>query len=287
MRDAIRQQLILQIAEIGDRCFDPNAAGADTEKPYLVLQKGSETEDSAWTGYRRILEIWPSISRTNFQSLDSLAQKVISALEKQPLTTQSGETFTCLYIGEAGPDSVVEEWDLLTRGLRFAILAIQPVAVTETVADDPWLGALYDWTDGLLNPEPEPEWTIYLNAWPVGYKMPSVLWRLTNIKVTPMHAGLFEISKQITGHVLGRTPNEQFNVMMRLVEGLGSSVKIPLDLVNKRYLTVLSSAGGYNPNAVSALKNGQIALTLKRLTSKPVEEAPPLIGNVTQKGELI
>jgi hypothetical protein len=291
LRDAIMQRLISQISEIGDRCFDPAAAGAGTEKPYLVIKKGGESEDSAWTGYRRIFEVWPNVSRTNLTALDNLAQSVISALEKQLLTTEDGETFVCLYLGESGSDQVIEEWDLLTRGLRFGVLAIQPVAVTETVTDDPWLVALSDWTLDLFTPDPEEgaeeppksEWSVYKNAWPSGWKTPSILLRVINGKVTPISRGLFEVEKTVTGHVLGRTPNEQLAAITQIIEALGSAIKIPLDLEAKKYLTVESPTGAYNTSAASALRNGQITLTLKRITQKPSDEVA-LMGEIITEG---
>ena len=57
------------------------------------------------------------------------------------------------------------EWDIITRGLRFTVLASQPIPVAEKAPEDPWLTALASWTEGLLD-----NWTVYTNKWPLGYQ---------------------------------------------------------------------------------------------------------------------
>jgi hypothetical protein len=278
MRDTIRQQLLDRIPEIDDRCFEPHAADKDTAKPYIVIKLGSDTEDSLWTGFRRVVEVWPNVSWTRFKSVDEMAAKITAALHNQLLTTESGEVFTCIYIGIAGNDSVDKDWDILTRGLRFSILALQPVNIIETVAGDPWLEALSTWSGLLLGQD----WNIYQNQWPTGYRRPSVLWRLSGVDVTVKGAAMFQVQKKVIGHVLGSTPNEQIFGIMQLVQGLGTEIKIPLDLAKKQYLTILNPAGD---TKADALKAGQISVVLSRMTSKPAEEAP-LIGEVKINGEV-
>ena len=279
MREAIINCLINQIPEIGDRCFDPHAAGKDTEKPYFVVRFGTESEDTPWTGFRRIIEVWPNVSRTSFISVDDLEKKAIAALDKQLLSTASGEAFTCVYLGNAGPDALDDDFDIITRGLRFAILALQPLPVTETAPDDPWLMSLSDWTGNLLGED----WHIYQSAWPVGYRRPAVLWRVGRVRVKSLNAALFEVQKDIVGHVLGRTPNEQFAAAVLIAQELGSAVKIIHDADNRRYLTVSNPSVDYRTTDV--LKNGQISVTLSRLTNKPIEDTPT-IGTIIIKGEV-
>jgi len=54
MRIAIKQKLIDSIPEIEGRAYEPQAAGATTQKPYLVLRQGVEAEESLWVGFRRL-----------------------------------------------------------------------------------------------------------------------------------------------------------------------------------------------------------------------------------------
>jgi len=278
MRTAIRQQLINQIPEIDGRCFEPHAAGAKTPKPYLVLRQGDDTPGTLWTGFRRIIEVWPYLPRTTFEGVDAMVQKVVSALGDQPLTTAAGEVFTCQYLGVAGQDVVDEEWDIITRGLRFSVLALQPVAVPETVAADPWLEALAAWTVATLGGA----WTAYRSAWPLGYLRPSVMWRVAGTEIREKSRAVFEVRKRFIGHILGSTPNEQAAGILTVVQELGSAVKLCLDAPNKRYLTVQSPSADYRADALTA---GQLAVTLSRSTSRPAEEVP-YINEVYGDGSL-
>lgn len=279
MRAAIRQQLINQVPDIQGRVYEPHAAGASTQKPYLVLRQGVDTEDTPWTGFRRILEVWPYVARTTFQNVDDLAAKVVAALDKQLLTdTATGEVFTCQYLGTAGPDFVDENWDAITRGLRFAVLALQPVAVPETVANDPWLEALAAWTGTTLGAG----WNIYRNYWPLGYKRPAVMWRLAGVEVQEKARAMFEVRKKFIGHVIGSTPNEQVTGALTVVQELGNAIKLPLDIAEKRYLTVNNPAVDYRTDALTA---GQLSVTLSRMTNRPAEEAP-LMQRVYSTGQV-
>ncbi|AYO30806.1 hypothetical protein D2962_09460 [Biomaibacter acetigenes] len=270
MREAIRQHLINQIPEIKG-CFEPHAATAKTQKPYLIIRQGMDTEETPWTGFRRIIEVWPYVSRTTFINVDTLAEKVIRALDGQLLTTQAGEVFTCHYLGTAGDDFVDEDWDAITRGLRFAVMALQPVTVPETVADDPWLDKLALWTANVMGVD----WTIYRNFWPLGYKRPAVMWRITNIEVREKGTAMFEVRKRFTGHILGRTPNEQIAGVMTILQEMGNAIKIPLDTMSRKYMTISNMASNMQQDAITA---GQISLILARNTNRPAEDAPLIMG---------
>lgn len=278
MRDAIRQQLITQVVDVAGRVFEPHAAGADTPKPYLVLRQGMDTEDTPWTGFRRVVEVWPYVPRTTFKSVDGLADTVVAALNGQLLTDAgTGEVFTCVYLGTAGPDFVDEEWDALTRGLRFAVLALQAMAVQEAVANDPWLEALATWTSSTVGSG----WTVYRNAWPLGYKRPAVLWRLVTVGIEEKARAMFEVRKKLTGHIIGATPNQELSTVLSIVEGLGSAIKVPLDLATRRYLTVVAPTADFR---MDALTSGQISVTLSRLTARPTQDAP-LMMKVYSRGQ--
>jgi hypothetical protein len=279
MRAAIRQKLLDAIPGLSGRVYEPHEAGAETPKPYAVLVQGEEQEDTPWTGFRRIIEVWPYVSRTSFANVDDLADQITAALDKQLLTDAvAGETFSCMYIGTASSDVVDEERDAITRGLRFAVVALQPVNVPETAPDDPWLEALAMWTESQLGAE----WTVYRGLWPLGYVRPAVMWRIAAAEVQPLMAAAFEVRKQFVGHVIGRTPNEQTEGVLRIVEQLGASVKVPLDAADRRYLTILEPRADLQANAMSG---GQISVTLSRRTDRPTEEGP-LITGIHQTGQL-
>lgn len=267
MRDAIRNHLISTISSIGERCFEPHAADAKTEKPYLVVRQGTDAEESAWTGFRRIMEVWPNVARTTFVDLDTLEKSIKSTLHNQLLQTSAGEVFTCSYIGAAGPDEVDEDFDIITRGLRFSVMALQPVAVNEIVTGDPWIDAIATWSEVILGDI----WTVYQNYWPLGYVRPSILFRLSSCSVLSKTSNLYEVTKKLTIHVLGDTPNRQIQGIMQIVESIGSTYKIPLNLNERRYLTVKNISADHRSDAI---RTGQISLTLSRNTSTPIEDAP-------------
>jgi len=266
MRNAIRERLLAAVPEFVD-VYEPHAAGADSKKPFAVVFQGDDEEESNWAGFRRIIEIWPHVSRTSFAQVDALADKVIAALDQQLLSTTAGEVFSCLYMGAAGSDAYDDEWHVLTRGLRFSVVALQAVNIPETTADDSWITALTAWTQSQL----ADNWRVYSNRWPLGYRRPSVMWRLLEVEALPDTRAAFLVRKRIVGHVIGRTPNEQSAAAMFLAERLQRAVKIPLDLADRRYLTVISPRAALSSDAIST---GQLAVTLSRRTLRPSEDVP-------------
>jgi hypothetical protein len=147
------------------------------------------------------------------------------------------------------------------------VLALQPVAVQETYADDPWLVALASWTETELGQD----WTVYRGRWPAGYYKPSVLWRLSEIRIAGRSGAAYEVRKVFVGHVLGSTPNEQLQGVTALLQGLGGAVKLPLDIADRRYMTIGDKRADLKADALRA---GQITLELYRTTLRPRDEVP-------------
>jgi hypothetical protein len=266
MREAIRTKLTT-ITDVGDRVFEPHAAGADTQKPYIVISQGPDSKESAWAGFRRDIEIWPNVARTSFVSVDALAKKVVDTLAAGALTTAGGDVFTCIYQGVVGDDVVHEDWDIITRGLRFAVLALQPVVVTDTVADDPWAAALASWSSTLLGAT----WTVYKNKWPLGYKKPAVMWRVANVETQNLNRAAYKETKTLICHVLGDTPNREVTGVETVTAGLLAAFKIVLEQKNRRYLTVEDAKGSYQANALTA---GQVTAVLSRVIMRQFTQAP-------------
>ena len=286
MREAIRDALTA-IAEVGERVFEPHAAGADTEKPYIVISMGQDVDESDWAGFRRGIEIWPNVARTSFVNVDSLAQSIIETLS-EPLTTESGGTFSCIYEGVVGDDVVDVEWDIITRGLRFTVLALQPIPVAEEVPEDPWLTALASWTEGLLD-----NWTVYTNKWPLGYQKPCILWRGAGEEIQDLNRAVYKETKTLICHVLGDTPNGQLKGAQSIVAGLWEAFKIefsenegpgdeeePVEEGDEtpdekekrpRYLTVERVKANFQADALTA---GQVTAVLSRVVMRKFTSAP-------------
>lgn len=267
MRNAIREQLLKFVPELKD-VYEPHVAGPDVDKPYAVIRQGIDTEENDWMGFRRIIEVWPYVSRTTFIKVDDLANKIIKALNQQLITdSRTGEAFSCIYQGNVGPDVVDHEWDVITRGLRFSVLALQHVEQPEIIKSDPWITALSNWTKELL----DESWTIYENQLPLGYKRPCVLWRLDNYRVTGISRALFEVEKSVVGHVISQYANQKIETATRIIERLVNDIKIPLKVDERRYMTVVQPRGDFRADG---LNNGQITLSLRRKTSRLKEESP-------------
>ncbi|QAS52379.1 hypothetical protein [Halobacillus litoralis] len=283
MRNAIREQLMNSIPEFKD-VYEPHVAGPQSEKPYGVIRQGVDTEDSDWVGFRRIVEIWPYVSRTTFTKVDDLQKKIIEALDQQLITDQTtGAVFSCVYLGTSGQDVTDHEWDAITRGLRFAVMALQQVDVSPDVLTDHWLEALSSWSGELLNEDPaNPEWTVYENRLPLGYKRPSVLWRLNDYRVEGVSRASFEVRKEVVGHVISESPNLRIRAISALVEQFMSDIKVPLDIENKKFMTVVQPRGDF---LADGLNRGQITLRLKRRTKRPYEEVT-VIEQMNSDGEV-
>jgi hypothetical protein len=108
------------------------------------------------------------------------------------------------------------------------------------------------------------------------------MWRLTGIELREGSRAMFEVRKKFVGHVIGDTPNKEISGTLTIVQELHSAIKIPLDIANRRYLTVHDPIGDYRSDALTA---GQMSVTLSRFTNRPVEEAP-LIAEVHGKGSI-
>jgi hypothetical protein len=268
MRQAIKEQLIAEISEIQGRCYEPHEVTAQTVKPYLVIRQGIEKETNSWTGFQRVFEIWPYADITDtFVTVDSLATQVNAALEKQLLETEDNQTFSCFSLGTAGADQVDNTSNLITRGLLFGVIGVQPIAMTESVADDSWLDGVADWTSALLGTT----WHIYRNIWPLGYQRPAVLWRIANIEAKDKNPRTYLVRKILIGHVLGSTPNQQIAKVSELLQKLRSDTKLVLDETDKQYLTVEEVSGDYQADPIN---KGQITVIVSKLMVRIAEEAP-------------
>jgi hypothetical protein len=267
MREAIRETLLSVVPDLKD-CLEPQVAGPTTSKPFAVVQQGVDTEEDIWLGFRRIIEVWPFLERTSFTEVDSLNKKIIDALNNKLLTdSTTGEVFSCVYLGTTGNDQVIEDWNAITRGLRFAVMALQPVAINETVASDSWVEAMASWSESLLGST----WSVYRNQWPLGYKRPAVLWRLSDWSMEPMTRSGFKVKKTLFCHVIGVSPNDQIKTAKQIVTEMANSIKLPLDSIAKTYVTIESQKIDYK---VDALQRGQITVNLSRNSSRPQPDIP-------------
>ncbi|MFC4600685.1 hypothetical protein [Cohnella hongkongensis] len=268
MRAGIRERLSQRIPLIGGRIFEAHESAPTLDKPYILLIQGTESTDTDWTGINTLFECWPSVSQqSDYSEVDELSDLIVEALDGQVLLDPGSlSEFACRYEGTVGSDKADADRDVITRGLRFSVTGARNAQ--ETVQDD-WLDALCGWTLDKLG---DSHWQAYGGRWPTNYGRPSVLWRWEGIETfAGARASTIEVRKKAIGHVLGRTVNEQAITAAALAQSLSEAVKIPLDLSDRRYLTVLA------PNvdlARDAMTEGQILVTLTRKIERYAEQGP-------------
>lgn len=269
MRTGIRARLVDRIPLIEGRVYETHESAATLDKPYVLLVQGVEAVDTEWTGFRASFECWPCTAKSEFADVDELSNMIVAALDGQVLSDPvSGRTFTCGYEGSNGPDKLDADRDVLTRGLRFSVVGVRSPAEPEETRQDPWLAALAAWTIERLGSE----WQAYEGRWPVDYVRPSVLWRWEGIEsVAGSRVSTIEVRRKAVGHVLGRTLGEQTAAAGEIAQRLTEAVKIPLDLPNRRYLTVNAPIVDL---AQDAMTEGQLTVTLSRKIERHTDQGP-------------
>jgi len=140
-------------------------------------------------------------------------------------------------------------------------------AFTDTIPVDPWVEALCQWSAGILGPG----WTIYPGAFNLGFAKPSMMWSVANTDIEGVNRAAYKVKKVLVGHVLGSTPNQQAAGVLSITEGLAAAIKVPLSLVDRRYLTVGPVKGDYQAEALTV---GQVRVELSRITMRPFDEVP-------------
>lgn len=163
--------------------------------------------------------------------------------------------------------------------LTFDVHWWKPTGEQPTEQVDPWLEALAQWTETELGPG----WAVVRNAYPNVYQRPAVKWSVGNITARQVSNAMFEVTKSFTAKVMGAIPNQQTAGCLKLVEGLGRDIKIPLDVANNKYMTVINPAANI---PADSLYEGQVTVTLTRKTTRPTEEVP-LMAKVNIEGSLL
>lgn len=150
--------------------------------------------------------------------------------------------------------------------------------IAGTVTADPWSECLVNWTKTQLGTG----WNVYGGF--KGNKRPAVSWLLNGIQISDNRGrAAYLMKKQFTGIVLARTPNEHASAAATIIGGLSDSIKIALDEVNKKYLTVVTPTARTTGKA--NLLN-QVTLTLQRVTSRPQEEVATIDTVILSKGNI-
>jgi hypothetical protein len=250
MRAAIRQLLVNNIPEIQGRVYEPHAAGLNTPKPYLVLREGVQDPEADWAAFSTVIEVWPYVKRTTFQQVDSLANAIINTLHRARFS-HAGEEYLVDYLGSAGQDFVDEEWDAITRGLRFRVFALGWLNGL-TYAPDP-VAALQNWTK-----ETWPEVHTDPATWSPADAAPGIYWRMVRLTPTEITAAVNWIEAQINGHILAPSAAIRLNWVRKVTEGLVKQRRLKMTDDGPLELLRVTADSEVDP-----MRRGQIQLTAR------------------------
>jgi hypothetical protein len=264
MREAIRQQLIDAIPDIAGRVYETDAAASGEPKPYLVLTKGTQTDENDWAGSSTMVEVWSYVAHTRFKHVDELSAAVLSALDHQLLTTESGESVFVRFTGSASEDMLDEKFEALTRGMQFEVFSLAWMSHTPLEPDP--VTAMAAWTDDRF-----PGMQTDPASWDPADDAPALYWRLAQVRsVQTMPWGAW-IDAALRGHML--VPNTQLrnHWLDRTVRQLaldGQARMLDASPMMIQRVTADSSQ--------DAFRAGQIAIDVRFGVLRPQVDVPPL-----------
>lgn len=250
MRMAIRQLLVDNVKTVEGRVYEPHAAGLNTPKPYLVLREGVQDPEADWAAFSTIVEVWPYVKRTTFQQVDSLANAIIDTLHRARFS-HDGEEYLVDYLGSAGQDYVDEEWDAITRGLRFRVFALGWLNGL-TFEPDP-VATLQNWTKGTwseVHTDPA--------TWSPADVAPGIYWRMVRLVPVEMTAAINWMEAQINGHILAPSAAVRLSWVRKVTEGLAKQRRFKMSDGGPLELLRVVADSEADP-----MRRGQIQLTVR------------------------
>jgi hypothetical protein len=250
MRTAIRQLLVNNVRAVNGRVYEPHAAGPNTQKPYLVLREGVQDPGTDWAAFSTIVEVWPYVKRTTFQQVDSLVNAIIDTLHRARFS-HAGEEYLVDYLGSAGQDFVDEEWDAITRGLRFRVFALGWLNGL-TYDPDP-VAALQNWTKKTW-----PEVQTNPVTWTPADTTPGIYWRMVRLMPTEITAAVNWMEVQINGHILAPSAAIRLSWVRKVTEGLAKQRRFKMSDGGPLELLRVVADSEADP-----MRRGQIQLTTR------------------------
>lgn len=250
MRKELRQLLVDGVQTVSNRVYEPSAAGPELEKPFLVLREGVQNADEPYAAYTTAYEVWPYVERTTFQNVDNLSKEVITAIDKKRFDVD-GVPHLVEYTGSITDDIVDDEWNVLTRGLRFRVFSLAWLLHTP-VEPDP-VEALKQWTELRF-----PDLQTNPMEWNPKNVTPGLYWRQVSIQGTdPMNWGAW-ITARINGHIIAPDVEVRKEWTEKIVRQLALDTRTNMsDGSRMRFLNV-SADSGYDP-----FQQGQIQLDVR------------------------
>lgn len=249
MREQLRNILVENVSSVNGEVWEPSAAGPELPKPHLILRESSQDAGEPYADYTAFYEVWPYVKRTTFQNVDSLSKEVISALNRKKFDV-NGIPHYIEYVGSS-EDVVDEEWDALTRGLRFQIFSLAWL-VHSAVEPDP-VETMRSWSEKrfpMLQTDPV--------SWSPDDGKPALYWRQGSIDgVETTNWGAW-ITARLHGHIISPDRSVRRFYAEKITRRLAiDEVTRMSDKSKMRFINVVAD-DGYNP-----FSQGQIQLTVR------------------------
>ena len=248
MREAIKQLLVAHVPTVNGHVWEPTAAGPQLEMPYLVLRAGKQENDE-YEAHAAFYEVWPYVRRRTFQEVDQISKEVIAALHQKSFAYE-GVPYYIEYVDTVSDDMVDEDWDVLTRGLRFQIFSLAWLLHTP-IEPDP-VEAMKRWTTARFP---------HIHTDPLALPTtdhPSLFWRQTMItSVEEMHWGAW-LTAKMHGHLLVRDASTRRQWVEKIARQL--ALDTGTSLSDKSKLTFLTVSANHDQDPFKA---GQIELEVR------------------------
>lgn len=273
MRAIIRQMLIEKISQVQGRVYEPHVVNPNTGKPFLVVREGVQDRGADWAAFSTIVEVWPYVDRETFQQVDALAGAVINVLHRARFA-DGGDQYLIDYLSTVGQDFMDDEWDAITRGLRFRVFALGWLNGL-TYDPDP-VTALRNWTATTW-----PEVHTDPATWSPSDATPGVYWRLVRLNPTAQTQAVNWVDAQITGHVLAPSPAVRLAWVRKLTEGIVRQRRLKMSDGGLLELLRVSADSEADP-----MRRGQVQLTARFGVLQPAAQAL-VLGRAVVGGAVI
>lgn len=275
----IRDRLLESVPEIERIFIGAFPLESLVEGPVAVIIR-QPNSSSAWKGWREesTLELWVKRSAAEEQELDQITAKTALVLDQALL--QSGQGVWMTLIQEASiEDRIDSELSARIRTLSLAAISPRPLGKAGRGTRDPWLEPLMKWSSDLLGEH----WKVYGSDWPVKLERPCILWRASDMSLTPIGRAGYRCAKQFDAFILAEDKEEEGYGLLKLSEHLASTAKLALDPATRKYAAVsnvrLNPASANDGYTIS--DQGVLGVTLTRNESAASSKEPaPLMRQV-------
>lgn len=265
MRAGVRKQIIDNVITLYD-CYEPNVPRINTPKPYAVVVQGTDSPRQDPTSFQRSVEVWLYNDIDTFKTIDKLAEDTIVALDLKTFTDpDTGLSYTAKFNNTIGQDMVDEEWGAIVRGLEFSIIALHETKAS----NDTWEKAAADFIEEIS------ELKAYTGTWREDFQVPSVLCRSLNKTTTEINFNAYRENRDIRIHVLSGNREEINQIIDHIEHELMKAIKIPLDIADRRYLTIKSISENRDSDM---LGTGQVTVSMTRINA--IDRGGTLIASI-------